>query len=125
MPLDMDDFECLEAAFICPYLYSSAVVSLAYRVVTHFEMQYEPVMSSLCHGSMPLQVVTMQHYFTSTSRMPTPRAVLANCVKIQGSEALGAKVLEMAACGKKRRRRAAPCQQALGPRCNLDGVNEV
>jgi hypothetical protein len=56
-------------SYICPRLYSSAVVSLAYRVVMHFEMQYEPVMSPLCHGSMPLQVVTMQHYFTSTSRI--------------------------------------------------------
>ena len=54
-----------------------------------------------------------------------PRAVLANGVRIQGGEAPGAKVLEMAAYGKKRRRRAAPCQQALRPRCNLGAVNEV
>ena len=53
--LDMDDFECLEAALIYAPVYSSAVVSLAYRVVMHFEMQYEPVMSSLCHGSMPFR----------------------------------------------------------------------
>jgi hypothetical protein len=42
-------------SYICPRLYSSTVVSLSYRVVMHFEMQYEPVMSSLCHGSMPFR----------------------------------------------------------------------
>lgn len=48
-------------SYICQYLYGSAIVSLAYRVIMHFEMQYEPVMSSLCHGSMPPHVDLSYH----------------------------------------------------------------
>lgn len=54
---------------MCSCLYGSAIVSLAHRVVVNFEMQYEPVTSSLFHDPMPLQVVTVQHYFTLTSHI--------------------------------------------------------